>query len=96
MPRLPDLVCTIGVYQVDQVPVLIFHVLETDIAEDTGVVDENIHSAKVLDGRVDNGITLLHAVVVGGCLAASGFDFVDNDISSLDIGSTLALESVIH
>ena len=77
------LVCTVCVDFVDEIPVLILHVLEADIPQDTGVVDEDIHSAEVLNGCVDNRIAVLDAVVVCYSLAASSSDFVDNHIGSL-------------
>ena len=67
----------------DEVPVLILHVLEGDVAEDTGVVDEDIDAAELLDGGLDDLVAVLDAVVVGDGLAASGLDLVDNHIGSL-------------
>lgn len=67
----------------DQVPVLILHVLEADITEDTSVVEEHINAAEGLDGSLDDSVTILDTVVVSYGLTASSFDLVDNDISSL-------------
>jgi hypothetical protein len=68
---------------VDQIPILILHVLEADITEDTSVVDENIDPAEVLDGCLNDGFTVLDAVVVGYGLAASRSDLFNYYISSL-------------
>lgn len=68
---------------VDQIPILILHVLESDITEDTGVVDENIDPAEVLDGCLNDGFTVLNAVVVGYRLAASRSNLLNYYISSL-------------
>jgi hypothetical protein len=68
---------------VDEIPVLILHVLEADIAEDTSVVDEDIHTTEALDGGVDDGLAILDAVVVGDGLAARGTDLLNDDIGSL-------------
>jgi hypothetical protein len=68
---------------VDEVPVGILHVLEADIAEDTGVVEQNIDTTEVLDGSLDDGLTVLDAVVVGNRLAAGGADLLNNDICGL-------------
>jgi hypothetical protein len=68
----------------DEVPVLVLHVLEADIAQDAGVVDEDIDAAESLDGRLDDAVAILDAVVVGDGLAASGLDLVDDNIGSLD------------
>ena len=70
-------------YFVDQIPVGILHVLEADITEDTGVVDEDVNATKVLESCFYNGFTILHAVVVGCRLASSGFDFIDDSVGGL-------------
>jgi hypothetical protein len=67
----------------DEVPVLVLHVLEADIAQDASIVDEDIDAPKRLDGRLDDPVAILDAVVVGYCLAARGFDLVDDDICGL-------------
>lgn len=84
---MSDLVCTIGVYCVDQIPILVLHVLKADITKDTSVIDENINATKVLDSRVNDGIALLNAIVVGNSLAPSGSDLVDYSICSLKASS---------
>jgi hypothetical protein len=67
----------------DQVPVLVLHVLEADVAQDAGVVDQDVDAPKGLDGRLDDLVAVLDAVVVGNGLAACGLDLVDDDIRSL-------------
>jgi hypothetical protein len=71
----------------DQVPVLILDVLEADISQDTGVVDEDIDSAEGIDGSLDDALAVLDRVVVGDGLSAGGLDLVDDDIGSLSIVS---------
>lgn len=68
---------------VDQVPVLILHVLETDITQDTSVVEEHIDATKVLNGSLDDALSVLDAVVVGDGLTAGGADLVDDHICGL-------------
>lgn len=68
---------------VNQIPVLVLHVLKANIAQDTGVVDEHVHAAKVLDCGVDDGFAVLDAVIVGDGLAASGPNFVYHDVCGL-------------
>ena len=80
---LGALVSAIGMHTVDQVPVLVLHVLEADIAQDPGVVDEDVDAAEVLDGRVDDGLAVLDAVVVGGSVSTGGFDLGDDDVCCL-------------
>jgi hypothetical protein len=69
----------------DQVPVLVLHVLEADVAQDASVVDEHIDASESLDGRLDDLVTVLDAVVVGNRLAAGGLDLVDDDIGGLHV-----------
>lgn len=68
---------------VNQIPVLVFHVLEGNVTQDTGVVNEDVDAAKVLDGGVDNGLAILDAVVVGDGLTAGLANLFDDLIGSL-------------
>jgi hypothetical protein len=67
----------------DQVPVLVLHVFEADIPQDTSVVEQHVDAAIVLDGCLDDLLAVCDAVVVGYCFAASGFDLVGDDIGGL-------------
>jgi hypothetical protein len=67
----------------NQIPVIVCHVLEADITEDTRIVEEDIDPAVGFDGGFDDLLAVGDTVVVGYCLAACGFDFVDDDISGL-------------
>jgi hypothetical protein len=66
------LVCASNVHFEDQIPILIFHILETDIPQYTSIIDQDMHASKGLDSSLDNSITIFNAVVVGDGLA-SGF-----------------------
>jgi hypothetical protein len=68
---------------VDQVPVGLFHVLKADIAQNAGVVDKDIDTAKGVNGRLDNGLTILDRVVVGNSFAACAADLVDDLVCGL-------------
>jgi hypothetical protein len=68
---------------VNKIPVGILHVLEANIPENTGVVEQNIDTAEVLDGRLNDGLTVLDTVVVGNRLAAGGADLLNDDICGL-------------
>ena len=81
------LVGTLDVNGVDEIPVLVLHVLEADSAKDTSVIDEDVDATKGLDGSVDDALAVLDAVIVGSRLAASGLDLVDDDIGSLALQS---------
>lgn len=78
-----NLVSTLDVDLHDEVPVLVGHVLEANISENTSIVDDNINAAKGLDGRLDDLVAILDTVVVGSSLAASLLNLVDNNVGSL-------------
>jgi hypothetical protein len=67
----------------DQVPVSLLHVLEADISQDAGVVDEDIDAAKGIDGSLDDGFAILDRIVVGDGLAACRADLVDDLVGGL-------------
>lgn len=67
----------------DQVPVGVLHVLEADVSENSGIVDQDVDSAKGLDGRVDDLVTVLDRVVVGDGLASGSLDLLDYYIRGL-------------
>lgn len=67
----------------DQVPILILDVLEADVSQNTGVVDEDVDATERLDGSVDNLVTVLYRVVVCDGLSACLLDLIDNDIGGL-------------
>lgn len=67
----------------DQVPVLVLDVLEADVSQDTGVVDEDINATERLDRGVDDLVTVLYGVVVCDCLSAGLLYLVDDYIGGL-------------
>jgi len=67
----------------NQVPIFVCQVLKTDIAQDTGIVDENIDTAVGLDSGFDDLVTIGDAVVVGNGLAACGYNLIDDYICGL-------------
>jgi hypothetical protein len=77
------LVCSIDVDSVDQIPVRLLHILEADIAQDAGIVDEDIDAAEGVDGCLDDGFSVLDRVVVGDRFAACGADGVDDFVCRL-------------
>jgi hypothetical protein len=80
------LVCSIDVDSVDQIPVRLLHILEADIAQDAGIVDEDIDAAEGVDGCLDDGFPVLDRVVVGDRFAACGADGVDDFVCRLRAG----------
>jgi hypothetical protein len=67
----------------DEVPVLILHILEADISQNAGIVDQDINAAEVLNSSFNDLLTISDAVVVGYGLAARSLDLIDDDICSL-------------
>ena len=86
------LVCPVDVDSVDEIPVRLLHILEADIAEDAGIVDEHINTTEGVDGRLDNGLPILDRVIVGDRLAACGADIV-HDLVCRRRALALALEA---
>ena len=80
-------------HSVDEFPILLLHVLEAAIPKDTGIVDEDIDTAKIADGSLDDLLAVLDAVVVGDGLTAGGLDLVDYDIGSLQENALLVTSS---
>jgi hypothetical protein len=74
---------TLDMDVIDQIPVLIFHVLEADITQNASVVEEDIDAAEVVNGGLNDALAIFNAVVVGDCLTTSGFDLVDDQVRSL-------------
>lgn len=72
---------------VDEIPVLILHILETDVTENTGIVKQNINTTEVLDSSLNDTLAILYTVVVGNCLTASGTDLLNDDIGSLEMSN---------
>jgi hypothetical protein len=55
---------------VDEVPVLVGHLREGDVAEDAGVVDDDVDAAEGVERGLDDLVAVLDGVVVGDGLAA--------------------------
>lgn len=62
------------------VPLLVGHVGKSLVTEDTGVVDQDIDSAKVVDGGLDDSITILNISLVANGLASELLDFLNGSI----------------
>lgn len=71
-------------HPVDQIPILILHVLEADVTEDASIVDEDVDAAKGLDGGLDDPVTILDTVVVGDGLSTGSLDLFDNHVCGLE------------
>ena len=70
---------------VNEFPVCLLHVLEADITENTGVVDEDIDAPEGIDCGLDDPIAIFNGVIVGDCFAACGLDLIHNFVRSLSM-----------
>jgi hypothetical protein len=68
----------------NKIPIRILHVLEANISENTGIVDEDVNTAEIADGSLNDLVTKLDAVVVGDSFTSCLLDFVDDNISGLE------------
>jgi hypothetical protein len=80
---LSSFVASLQVYVVDEVPILVLHLSEAHISQDTCIVDEDVDPAVRLDGRGDDLVSIDNAVVVGDCLSSSLLDLLDDEVGSL-------------
>jgi hypothetical protein len=68
----------------NQIPVLIADVLETDVAQDTGIVDQDVYPTECIDGRANDIFAILgNIVVVGYGTATVLFDETNDLVCSL-------------
>jgi hypothetical protein len=63
---------------VDQVPVGLRHLLERDVAQDPGVVDQDVDLAERVDRGLDDLVAVLDRVVVRDGVAALVLDLGDD------------------
>jgi len=68
----------------DQIPVLVAHILETDVAQDTGIVDEDVYPTESID-RCTNDLFAIfgNIVIVGYGVATVLFDETYDLVCSL-------------
>ncbi len=59
---------------VDLLPVVIGHLLEADVAQDAGVVDDDVEAAEGVESGLDKARAVFDRVVVGDGLAAGGLN----------------------
>ena len=67
----------------NQIPVLVFHVLETNIPQNASVVDQYIDPSILLYRRFNDLVTILNTVVVGNSISTGRADFLNDYIGSL-------------
>lgn len=95
---LGDLVCAAKVNVHDREPQLVGHIGECLVAQDTGVVDDDVDAAEGVNDSLDDLVTLLGRSLDADSLAAGLLDLVDNIIGVDQVvdsnGSTSLGESV--
>ena len=72
----------------DGIPVALVHVEQHPVAEDPGIVDEDVESSEGVDGRVHERVRTVpvgHVVGVGDGLSAGGANLVDDGLRRPDI-----------
>lgn len=77
---LGDLVGTAQVNVEDGVPEAVVHVGEGLVAEDTGVVDNDVNAAESINGSLDNGLAILGRSLDTDSLAAGLLDLLNNSV----------------
>ena len=69
----------------DEIPIVILHVPEGDISENSGVIDQDMDSSERPDGSFNNLLPELHRIVVGNGLSSSLLYFINNDVCRLGV-----------
>src|SRR5690554_5853665 len=88
VPRsMSDLVGPFHMNLVDQIPVGVGHLGKTLVAQDAGVVHDDIHPAEVIHGALYDLVAIHNAVRVGNGSAAGGLDFFHDLQRSLAVGT---------
>lgn len=78
-----NFVGAVNVNVVNQIPVSISNLFEGNVAQDAGIVNDDVDSTKGLDGGINDLVTVFNRVVVSNGLTASSDNLFDNNISSL-------------
>ena len=67
----------------NEVPVIIGHVLEADIPQNTRIVQKYVYPAKFCDCCFNDSIAILDTVIVGYSMASRFSDFVNDYVGRL-------------
>src|SRR5262249_10255285 len=76
---------------VDEIPVLLAELVEARVAEDAGVVDDDVDAPPGVERGLHDLAAVLDRVVVGDGLAARGLDLLDDLV-----GGRAALAPAVH
>src|SRR5690606_2053573 len=81
----------VEVNAIDLLPIVIGHLVETGVAKDAGVVDDDVDAAELVERGLNNAFAVLDRVVAGDGLAAGGHNLVDDAV-----GGRLARPLAVH
>jgi len=95
---LAESVGALEVDGVDEVPVLLGHLDEGLVTEDTSVVDDDVHALVGVESSLDDLISELDGVVVGDGLSSGLLDLLNDQVSGAGGGSLTRVGSseVVH
>ena len=85
----------------DRVPLVLRHVEDHPVAQDAGVVDQDVELAERVDGGFDDAfgaVEVGHALEVRDRFAAEGLDFVHDPLGRTGVraGAVEAAAQVVH
>lgn len=55
----------------DSLPILILHVPDRNVSQNTSIVDQNVNPPKSLDGSLDDLVAILNGIVIGNRFRSS-------------------------
>ncbi len=93
--RAGDVERAFQVHGDDHVPVLLAHLVEDDVAQDAGDVDDTVDAAERVDGLLDHALSRLvvgDAVAIDHGLATGGGDFVADLLRRGRVAGTSAID----
>jgi hypothetical protein len=67
----------------DKVPIFVGHILETNISQDTSVIEEYIYAPELLDCGFYHSFPMLNTVVIRDRFASCCSDLINNHIGGL-------------
>mmetsp|Transcript_4242 Transcript_4242/g.11996 ORF Transcript_4242/g.11996 Transcript_4242/m.11996 type:complete len:249 (-) Transcript_4242:110-856(-) len=95
---LSALVDTFEMHGVNEVPIIFGHLGERNIPKDTSIVDEDVHSAKGLNSRLDDFVSIFHRIVICLCRCTHCTQFLHNHVGGpcARTAATVASTQIVH
>src|SRR5690606_16259811 len=63
---------------IDEIPVLLLHLVKARIAQDARVVDDNVHASERIERALHDFLAVLYRVVIGNRVAPERLDLLDD------------------